>query len=347
FVYGRAIQAGVPVSQHVLDEPITFQVGGRPWTPRDFGDQFFGDITLREAITRSLNIPTARLAQSIGMPGVIAFAHQLGLRASIPNSPAAALGLAEESPLEVASAFTSFATLGTRAEPRLVRRVIGADGNLLWEATAPRTTPAVDAGVAYIVNSLLRDVVERGTGTAVREAGVTGPVAGKTGTTSDAADAWFVGYTPNVVGTVWIGFDKRRQIGGHEATGGHAAAPVWGRVMRRMYARWPVPSGWTRPDNVVSLATDPQTGQTLEEGCSADGSGEYFLTSAVPEAVCPQPTVLGSPIPAIGGFLQRIWGAITGAPRPAGPPPPTMSRAPTGPYDPVLGASRVQMQQQQ
>lgn len=343
FVYGRAVQAGVPMSQHVLDEPTTFWVGGRPWTPRDFSDQYRGDITLRDAIVNSLNVPTARLAQYIGVPGIIAFAHQLGLRAPIPNSPAAALGLAEESPIEVASAFTAFATLGARVPPRIVRKVVSADGKLLWQAAPPAATPVVDPGVAYIVNSMLQDVVDRGTGTAIREEGVSGPVAGKTGTTSDAADAWFVGYTPSVVGTVWIGFDRRRQIGGHEATGGHAAAPVWGRVMRRMYTRWPVPPDWSQPDNVVSLVVDPRTGQTLQEGCTADGeAGELFLTRAEPLAVCPTPHVLGVPVPSLGGLLGRIWGAITGS-QPSQPPPQVEVHTPTGPYDPTLGAPRILM----
>ena len=346
FVYGRAVEAGVPMSQHVLDEPTTFMVGGRPWTPRDFSADYRGEIPLREAIVHSLNVPTARLAQYIGVPGIIGFARRAGLRAPIPNSPAAALGLAEESPLEVASAFTSFASLGARVLPRLVRKVVAPDGQLLWQAPPPTPTPTLDPGVAFIVNSMLQDVVDRGTGTAVRQVGVPGPVAGKTGTTSDAADAWFVGYTPAVVGTVWIGFDRRRPIGGRGATGGSAAAPVWAHVMRRMYAHWPVPSDWPQPANVVSLAVDPQTGQTLAQGCDADGStGEYFLTRAEPLAVCPQPRVLGVPVPSLGGFLSRIWGAITGqsaGPAPAPPPPP---RAPTGPYDPVLGADRVIMRQ--
>jgi penicillin-binding protein 1A len=344
FVYARALQVGVPASQHLLDEPTTFMVGRRPWTPRDFGNRYRGDVTMRDALAHSLNVPTVRLAQYVGVPGIIALAHGMGLSVPIPNSPAAALGLAEVSPLELTAAYSAFATLGTRVEPRIIRRVLSEDGEVLWQAPPPTTTPVLDPGVAYIVDDMLRDVVDHGTGTAVRAAGFNGPVAGKTGTTSDAADAWFVGFTPDVVGTVWIGFDRRREIARY-ATGGGAAAPVWGRMMRRVYASWPAQSDWQQPDDVVSLAIDPESGQTLQAGCSPpyeERTGELFLTSAEPLAICPAPTLLGRPIRGIGGFLAGLWHAITGE---RAPPLPQM-RPPQpeeGPYDAVLGARRVLM----
>ncbi|HEX9106079.1 MAG TPA: PBP1A family penicillin-binding protein, partial [Longimicrobiales bacterium] len=186
FVYGRALQAGIPISQHLLDEPMTLMIGRTPWTPRDYGDRYRGDVTMREAITNSLNVPTVRLARVLGVGSVINFAHRIGLTAPIYNGPSAALGTAEVTPLELTRAYTAFATLGTRAEPRIVRRVVSADNQILWEAAPPRQTPVVDAGVAYILTDMLRDVVEKGTGTPVRDAGFQGPVAGKTGTTSDA-----------------------------------------------------------------------------------------------------------------------------------------------------------------
>jgi penicillin-binding protein 1A len=273
---------------------------------------------------------------------VIRFARQAGIRAPIPNSPASALGLAEVSPLEMAAAYTGFATLGTRAEPRIVRRVLATDGTVLWEAEPPARSAVMDPGVAFIVTDMLRDAVDHGTGGPVRDAGFQLTAAGKTGTTSDAADAWFAGYTPDVVGVVWIGFDRRREIT-RLATGGHAAAPVWGRMMRRIYARWPAPVPWPQPDNVVSLAVDPESGQTLQEGCSAPGEGELFLTSAVPLAVCPEPVLLGRPVGGLGGFLSGIWHSITGRPLPVQLPLPA-ARTPRGPWDPVLGANRVLME---
>ena len=349
FVYGRAIQAGIPISQHVLDEPTTFWVARRPWTPHDYNDEYHGDVTMRQAITQSMNVPTVRLASYVGVPSVISFAHRVGINAPIPNSPAAALGLAEVSPLELATAYTAFASEGTRAQPRLVRKVVSADGQLLWEAPPPVRTQVVEPGVAYILTDMLKDVVDRGTGYPVREAGFTGPVAGKTGTTSDYADAWFVGYTPDVVGTVWIGFDRRREIAA-KATGGQAAGPVWGRMMRRMYQRWPAQQDWERPDNVVSLAVDAETGQTIQDGCNgSDHEGELFLTSAEPAAICPVVHVLGTPIQSIGGVITSIWHSIFGGGRQAPPPPqlPTIlsTRGMAGPYDPTLGAPRVRMRE--
>jgi penicillin-binding protein 1A len=199
-----------------------------------------------------------------------------------------ALGTVAVSPLELTAAYTAFAASGEGARPRTVLRVERADGKVLWEPE-PERHSVLDAAVAYLVTDVLREAIARGTGTAVRQAGFQGPVAGKTGTTSDGADAWFVGYTPEVVATVWIGFDQPRTIV-PQATGGRVAAPVWARMMRRFYERRPMPPAWTPPSGVIEATVDAATGLVLARGCQPQNGTarrEVFLSGNAPREVCP------------------------------------------------------------
>jgi penicillin-binding protein 1A len=192
------------------------------------------------------------------------------------------------SPIQLAVAYSTFATLGTTTEPRYVLSVEDEDGEILFETDAHTTPNGLDAGVAYIVTDILRDAVDYGTGTGVRTAGFRGPIAGKTGTTNNATDAWFVGYTPEVVGTVWIGYDTPSSLGS-AATGGGFAAPVFGRIMRQVYTDRAVPE-WSKPDGVLEYRVDPYTGLVLEDGCNPNGTyatSELFLRDHVPATACP------------------------------------------------------------
>jgi membrane peptidoglycan carboxypeptidase len=192
------------------------------------------------------------------------------------------------SPLELATAYSAFAGLGEVAEPRLVLRVRAEDGTELFRAEPPKTARVMDAGIAFLVNDVLREALDRGTGRAVRAAGFGRPAAGKTGTTNDAADAWFVGYTPRVVAAVWIGFDEPRPIVA-VASGGKLAAPVWGRMMAR--ARSAERADWKAPGNVLRTWVDPESGAPLAEGCrsySGEAFRELFLRGSMPRATCPE-----------------------------------------------------------
>ncbi|HEU5208437.1 MAG TPA: penicillin-binding transpeptidase domain-containing protein, partial [Longimicrobiales bacterium] len=194
-------------------------------------------------------------------------------------------------------------TLGTATRPRFITRVEDENGNVLWQTEVARAQ-VMDPGVAYILTDILRDAVDSGTGTAVRAAGVRGPVAGKTGTTSDATDAWFVGYTPELVGSVWIGYDTPSPISS-AATGGGLAAPVWGRMMARVQANRDTPAPWQRPERVVEAYIDPESGLLLADGCRSRwgyAEREIFLRDHLPEARCPQPR----------RWYDDIWGAIGG-----------------------------------
>jgi penicillin-binding protein 1A len=290
FVYATAVASGRMLNQKVLDQPLEISLGGRrSWKPKNFDGAFDGEITLRDALVRSKNVPTVRLAQEIGTHRIAEFAELAGIDPPISETPSMALGTVAVSPVELAAAYTAFAGLGEGVRPRFVVRVEAEDGRVLWQADEPERRHVLDAAVAYVITDALEDVLTRGTGTAVRESGFKAPAAGKTGTTSDGADTWFVGYTPEIVAAVWMGFDRTRPIMA-KATGGRLAAPVWARLMTRIYAGRKPPAGWPMPAGVLEGLVDPQTGLLLASGC-APWSGvaykELFVQGAVPVTVCP------------------------------------------------------------
>lgn len=286
FVLAAALAAGEPLSRVLEDRPLTVEMDdGRTWSPANFENRYAGEVTVREALVHSKNVAMVRLLQEIGTGRVVQAARRLGIEPPIPAAPSIALGSVEVSPLELATAYTPFATLGERVEPRLVLRVEREDGTVLWRSE-PRRERVLNPSVAWLVNDVLSDVVDRGTGTRARRAGVTGAVAGKTGTSNDNTDAWFVGYTPEWIGAVWVGFDAPRSIG-DRATGGRVAAPLWGRVMAQVQED--PPQEWPRPSGIVERQVDRETGHPVAEGCRPTPGGtreELFLTGAVPEPRC-------------------------------------------------------------
>ncbi len=291
FVYAVALQSGRTLNNRIADEPLRVALDNRrAWEPRNFDLAFDGPITLRDALVRSKNIPTIKLAQEVGYGNVAALAEAAGIAPPIPQEPSMALGTVSASPLELTVAFSAFANLGERVSPRFITRVVDPEGNELWDAEEPKRSSVLGAGVAYLVTDALREALWRGTGTGVVQAGFRGPAAGKTGTTNDGADAWFAGYTPDLVGTVWIGFDKQRPIMG-KATGGRLAAPVWGRLMSRIYRARPLPAAWARPSDVQEAMVDRLTGFVLASGCRPSTGGvayrEVFVSGTMPVSVCP------------------------------------------------------------
>jgi penicillin-binding protein 1A len=274
----------------LLDLPFTLYLSGDDvWEPSNYDGEFEGQVSLRQALVRSRNVPTVRLASEIGIEDVAAAARAAGVVEPMDVTPSLALGTVAVSPLEIASAYTTFATLGYTSQPTFVLRVMDEEGTVLWEPELQAPAPGLDPRVAYILTDILRDAVDYGTGAGVRSAGYDGPVAGKTGTTNDATDAWFVGYTPKEVGAIWIGYDQPQTLGG-SATGGGFAAPVWGRIMRRAYEDREMPEEWATPEGIVSRRVDTETGFVLQDGCHPRGgyeSVEIFLEEFVPSSVCP------------------------------------------------------------
>ncbi|HEX2164754.1 MAG TPA: PBP1A family penicillin-binding protein, partial [Thermoanaerobaculia bacterium] len=321
FVYATALAQGHTLSERLVDRPIEIPLDRRrTWRPENFGDHYEGLVSVREALVRSKNVPTVRLAQAVGTVEVAETAREMGLPGDrIPRTPAMALGTASLSPVELAAAYTAFANLGERVEPRLILEVTRPDGEVLWE-TEVEEERVIDPAVAFLVTDALSDAVSRGTGAAVRQAGLTVPAAGKTGTTNDRRDTWFVGYTPEMVGAVWIGFDQPRTIV-PGAEGGRLAAPVWGRMMRRVYASRPAPEDWQPPGDVVRRAVDPATGYLLADGCAPVGAAprqEYFLLGTEPQSICPSSPSTNGTDPYLEDWRSRFrawldgWGGEEG-----------------------------------
>lgn len=282
FVYTAALAAGYPPSHRLIDRPLRYVLDdGRVWEPGNYDGAYRGVVSMRQALTQSRNVPTVRLANEVGLSRVLGMAEQFGL-GHMPSNPSVVLGTAEVTPIQLTAAYSAFATLGQRAEPRFVTRVTDTNGGVVWQQQ-PSARRVVDSGVAFIATSMMQDVVNRGTGTGVRAAGFSGPAAGKTGTTQDAADVWFVGFTPELVGTVWIGFDRRQRIL-RGATGGEIAAPVWGRVMKQFASG---SGGWSAPAGVEERTVD-EMGTTIAEGCVPEGGTytEYFISGTSPQANC-------------------------------------------------------------
>jgi penicillin-binding protein 1A len=318
FVYATAVASGRMLNQKVLDQPLEVSLGGRrSWKPKNFDGAFDGEITLRDALVRSKNVPTVRLAQDVGTHKIAELAQQAGIDPPISEQPSMALGTVAVSPVELAAAYTPFATLGEGVRPRFILRVESEDGTVVWQADEPERKHVLDAAVAYVVTDALEDVLTRGTGTAVRDSGFRAPAAGKTGTTNDGADTWFVGFTPEIVAAVWMGFDKQRPIMA-KATGGRLAAPVWARLMSRIYAGRKPPGPWPMPAGVVEGMVDPQTGLLLASGCapwSGVATKELFVQGSVPVSVCPSqgPIMTADmlPIPRLPDYEE---GMETGVP---------------------------------
>jgi penicillin-binding protein 1A len=231
FVFAAAIAAGYPPSLWLSDQPLEMNVDGKMWAPENDRSMYHDRVTMRQALAASSNVATVRLANMVGLDRVIEQAKRAGLSGPLPRLPSVALGAVEATPLELTTAYATLATLGKRPVARLVTRVLDANGQVVWQQR-PLLTAALDPSVAFAVNEMLKDAIDSGTARPLRETGYRGVVAGKTGTSNASADLWFVGYTPQIVGTIWIGFDQPSTIVA-DVESGAIAAPIWGRIMRR------------------------------------------------------------------------------------------------------------------
>ncbi|HEX6912100.1 MAG TPA: PBP1A family penicillin-binding protein [Longimicrobium sp.] len=291
FVYATALAEGTAPTDTVRDDTLRRELpGGEVWVPRNFDGRYRGPVTVRYSLRQSINTVAIRLAERAGLEDVAATAHRAGIRADFPPLPSIAIGATAVRPMELVTAYTPFATLGYRVQPRYVTRVEDRDGRVIWRQRVRRRR-VMDRGVAFLVTTLMRGVVDRGTGSAARAAlGSSVPAAGKTGTTNGATDAWFVGFTPQRVGAVWIGFDRPRTIL-QDGSGGRLAAPVWGRIMRAAM-RGQEAETWKAPGGVVQRQVTVDGDRVVAPGCRARGETyrEYFLRRHVPPAVCPRGT---------------------------------------------------------
>jgi penicillin-binding protein 1A len=232
FVYTAAIDQGASPDDTILDAPVVFQAASGPYSPHNYDERYEGVITLRRALAQSRNIPALKLADSLGIGTVIDYAHRFGITSTIPPYLPVALGAAEVTPLEETSAYTVFPEDGVRIVPRYITKVTDYAGRVL-EEDYPEVKDVVSTRTARIITSMLEDVVQHGTGFAASS--LKYPLAGKTGTTNDFTDAWFVGFSPTTTCGVWVGYDEKKSLGDKE-TGARAALPIWMNFMKAALA---------------------------------------------------------------------------------------------------------------
>jgi penicillin-binding protein 1A len=284
-VYAAAIDHGYTPASIVLDAPIALDNGSQPpWMPRNFEDRYYGPVPLRYALARSLNTVTVRLVDAVGIGDLLAYLPRFGLRGPLPRNLSIALGSAEVTPLELVRAYGVFATLGKRFEPIFITRVTDLNGTPLeFGGTRPRFEPAMRPATAYVMTSMLQTVVQHGTGR--RAAALGRPAAGKTGTTNDTHDAWFIGFTPDLLAGVWVGFDSERSLGKQE-TGGHAAAPIWTEFMKEMLEGHPAVD-FPMPEGVTLTQIDRASGLRAVSGSHAEL--EVFIEGTEPSQYASAP----------------------------------------------------------
>jgi penicillin-binding protein 1A len=268
----------------VDDVPVEMELpNGDLWAPENFGGEYSGPVTLRRALMRSANAATIRLAEQVGRRRVIATAVAAGITSPLPDVPALSLGSAEVTPLELVLAYAPFSNGGYRVRPRLIERIERPDGDSVWQADSAVRVRALDPRDAFQVTSMLQSVVDQGTGYEIRRLGVRGPVAGKTGTTNDGNDVWFVGYTPTLVAGFWFGYDAPTSLG-YGATGGRLAAPAWVDFYKGTW-RDDDGTGWPEPPGLVAKTIDSYNGMLANEYCPTVHR-EWFRVGTEPTRVC-------------------------------------------------------------
>ena len=296
FVYSAAFTNAVDGVQPIVtpvttvdDEPTTFEFEGQEYTPNNYGEKFMGRVTVRDALTNSLNVATVKVAEMIGYGRVVQIARQMGLGNNIRATPAVALGAYEMTPVDVAAGYTAFGQGGVRAEPQFLRSVVSANGTTL-EKVSPQTRQVLDPRVAYLVTSVLKD-------------GFTLPAAGKTGT---SRDGWFAGYTSNLVCVIWIGFDDNRDLG---LPGGTAAAPIWADFMTKATALpgYRNVKDFDPPEGVQTTLIDPESLELATPNCPTT-KDEVFVAGSAPTQFCELHGGGKGIISSTGSFLSHIFG---------------------------------------
>ena len=290
FVYSAAVRAGHPVTEILDDSPLdppVLQLDSTLWQPKDYDDTTLGLIPLRRSLVESRNLSTIKLGMALGEQTVIGEVRRYGITTPLPPYPSIHIGAKGVYPLEMIAAYSAFATLGTRVAPLGILRVEDRQGTILWQP-AIRREPVMDPEHTWLVLDMLRDVVLRGTAyNAVWKGGFTLPSAGKTGTTDDYTDAWYVGFTPELVTGIWVGYDLQQRIM-NNGGGGRIVAPAWTAFMRDVYDRRPPPTDWVRPDSLITREVDWTNGYLATPFCPLDvRHWDWFYPGTEPTQACP------------------------------------------------------------
>jgi len=283
FIFAAAVERQKRTTDLLLDERIVrFLPSGDRWEPRNFSLEYKGVVTMRDALVRSINIPAVLLLEEVGVDQAIRTARRLGITSPLPPVLSLALGTGEVSLLELTSAYSPFANRGIYTAPYLIERFEDQTGQIL-HAHEPRTREALDEDVAFLVSDMMRTVIEYGTGKSSRRMGLTGEAAGKTGTTDDYTDAWFIGYSTELLAGAWVGFDKKVPIG-RGMTGATAALPIWTGVMKAAAETDP-PHPFPVPPGVVLVRVCTETARTATPYCT-EVVEEYFIRGTEPQLPC-------------------------------------------------------------
>ncbi len=323
YVYSAAIDSGYEPSTLVDDAPISYPMGdGTKWSPMDDDNRYMGMMTLRRALALSRNVVAVRVADRVGLDKIIEYAHRMGVRAQLDANLSLALGSSVVSVLDQASGYSTLANGGIHNTPTAVRLVKDSLGNIVLDHSIPRSREAISAGTAYLVTSMLEDVIAYGTGT---NANIGRPAAGKTGTTTDFRDAWFVGYTPDLVTAVWLGNDDYSRMS--ESYGGNIPARIWARFMRAALAKTP-PHPFIMPSGQVERTSR----------CGTPGT-HLYLKADTPISPCAVDTakpivnaVIPSPSPMSASSATPM---PTDTPATSPPLTPEPSAAPTAAPTPI------------
>ncbi|SNB47531.1 penicillin-binding protein 1A [Geobacter sp. DSM 9736] len=311
-IYAAAIEKGITTATLFDDAPVEYESGKeKAWKPKNYDNIYRGAVTMREALTNSINVVSVKILETIGVNYAIDFAKKVGITSPLSNNLTLALGSSSITPIELTTAYATFASGGYRVTPYLITKVVDQEGRVLEETSPPQvpvftaaTSAAGETGdsadnpsptglaplqaispeTSYIITNLMESVVTSGTGQRARALGR--PVAGKTGTTNDMKDAWFVGYIPQLVAGVWVGYDQERSLG-YSGSGGQAAAPIWTEFMQRAVSGIPL-QDFTVPPNVTFALIDSRTGFLAKEG--SDGAvTECFISGTEPTSYGVEP----------------------------------------------------------
>jgi membrane carboxypeptidase/penicillin-binding protein len=276
------------------DAPVSYDRGdNKTWTPHNYGKEQYGNLSLRQALAYSNNVVTVKLLDTIGVPYFVDFAARMGLPLRPESGLSLALGTGEATLKDMVLAYTPLTNGGSRPEARTIIRTYGRKRHAFTE-NPPSSAPVLSPATAFVTTRMLMDVMQYGTAKGLRKFSLEHPSAGKTGTTDDYRDAWFIGYTPRIITGVWVGYDKPKPLG-KGFTGGTVAAPIWERFMESAIAARPS-ADFPKPDTVISATIDPETGFLAKTGCTKKIE-EFFIAGTEPTEFCAEHA--GEPIPPV------------------------------------------------
>jgi penicillin-binding protein 1B len=315
FVYAAAMDTALEngnqiftPSSTVLDERTTFWYDSKPYEPDNFKHEFHGTVTFRQALAKSMNVATVRVAEMVGYDAVVDLARRAGLNYNIHPTPAVALGAYEVAPLEMAGAYTMYANDGIYVKPNFISMVRSQVGSIMYR-NKPEMKRVLDPRVTYLMVNLMEEVMRSGTAAGVRSRGFTVPAAGKTGTSHDG---WFAGFTSELLCIVWVGFDDNREL---NLEGAHSALPIWTEFMKRalQFREYRNARPFDAPDGIVSVQIDPQSGMPATPLCPTTRT-EVYILGTQPVGTCPLhgggapnlTNVAGWEVPSIAPHAQLV-----------------------------------------